>query len=1663
MPKQSIFATSDDHSRTSAGATQESKEHIDVSSSTDEASESGSSSADTSSSTDEDCEDSDDACQHHIVAIGASAGGLEALESFFKSAATDAGISYVVIQHLSPDFESHMDSLLGRMTDLPVKVVKDRMPVEPNHIYLIPAKTEMIVSEGKLLLTERPSDRIVNHPIDLFFRSLAQDIGRYSIGVIMSGTGSDGSKGVREISEVGGLVISQDPSTCKFDSMPLNAQETGCVDLILPPDTIPNAIVRYVANGEPVEQLREQFQHQDDTSGLDHVFHLLQTAHDIDFSSYKPGTVHRRIQRRMEMLDISDLSQYVTYLRENGNEVNDLYKDLLIGVTRFFRDTESFELLTTHAFPKLIEQIEDSEFRAWVCGCASGEEAYSIAILLNEAYERAGRQPNFKIFATDAHQESLQFAAAGIYDAKKIETLPERYRAKYFRKRRDGFYVTPELRRHIVFAPHNVVSDPPFTQMHLVTCRNLLIYLQPTTQRKALSLLHFALCTQGILFLGPSESPGDLADEFDSLQKGHKIYRKRRDLRLPTEVRMPIARRHERRGVSPFFQSEQQVETRNDILPSLYDTLLGKVMPPSILIDENNQVLHTFAGSEPFLKVVIGRPTTNVLEMIYPAARNSLSAAIQHTLRGGEPVRYSGLPHPSDPSREVRLIVEPIKLESNGRLYLLVQFEDMQAAATSYTEAEYHNVDIGTVAAARIETLEQDLSYTQQNLQATIEELETSNEELQATNEEMVAANEELTSTNEELHSVNEELYTVNAEHQKRVKELDESNTDMQNLLATTHVGVLFLDRELQIRRYTPAFGKLLYLESQDIGRKIENFLARVADDTFIQQVNTVLDERREIEWEVTIADKVYFTRAIPYWTGSEVDGVVISLVDISSRKETEADLEQFKFMADASIDAQALIDEQGQITYANEQLAKLLNTTVEDTVHSSILKIDNQLDQIGFGEAFSEARNKGGLIYETTLQTIEDSIVPVEIALTYVTLREKGFLFAAIRDITERKQAESRRRLLEQAIETVETGVVISDPTKDDNPITFANTGFEKITGYSVDEILGRNCRLMQGAETDPDDVQKLRTSIKNHQSCRTTIRNHRKNGEPFWNDLHITPVKDNAGETIAYVGIQTDVTERIEASLALERNERMTRLLLNSTAEGIFGMDQQGTCTFCNQTCVRMLGYSDAEELIGKDIHDAIHHTSIEGDTINREDSMMHRALRQSESDHADSDQVFWRADGTSFPVEYWIHPLIEKGISIGAVVTFVDITKRREEERRLRHMQREADAANAAKSRFLANMSHELRTPLSAILGFTQIVDEEIENEEVRDKLATIKRNGEYLLRLLNDVLDLSRIESGKFSTDPMVIRLDEFLTDIEQTMQMRAIEFETELKVELENPLPESLNTDPARLRQILINLTSNSIKFAAGGHAKVVVRHHQRDDGQWMEFEVSDDGIGMSQEQVDRLFEPFTQASQTIHQRFGGTGLGLSICQRLAKALSGTIEVESREGEGSSFRVTLPVDPATELKDLKLGERRETDPLPQHQSSDDRSIAGSRILIADDRRDIRYIAQHFLSKAGCLIETAENGRQAVDKVIESHQTGQPFNLVLMDIQMPILNGMQAIEEIRNRDLELPVIALTADAMKGTRRKLISLGFDEYLTKPISSKVLLSTVERLLHPE
>jgi two-component system CheB/CheR fusion protein len=974
-----------------------------------------------------------------IVGIGASAGGLEALEQLFDALPPDTGMAFIVVQHLSPDFRSLMDELIARHSEMPVVIAEDNMPVCANHIYLMPPRKQMIIRDRHLVLTDK-EPQAFTLPIDTFFRSLAQDVGEQAVAVVLSGSGSDGSRGVVEVKRAGGLVLAETAASAKFDSMPVSAAATGVVDHA----HAPRDLARVLCGLAPRDIAPDDAMLSDDPA-MDAVLRLLRDHFGIDFSLYKTTTVGRRIQRRVDLLRVPGLPSYVEQIRTDPEELNALYQDLLIGVTQFFRDPEAFERLETEVLPALIDKLpNDEELRVWVAGCATGEEAYTLAMLFWEAFAARNRPVRLKMLATDVHQASLDHAGAGVYGDDQLQFVNPRRLARFFTKRSSGYQVSQDLRQLIVFARHNVTKDAPFTKMHFISCRNMLIYFQPQPQRTVISLFHFGLASGGVLFLGASETPGALADEFVAIDDHWKIYRKRRDVHLLSQIRLPLHRQTARRP--PGLHDVPRSHAPDPLILQTYDQLLDRFMPAGFLVDEDGMLIDSFAGAEKLLKVRRRRPSSSLLDLLEDELRTVVSGAIQRAIKERVAIAYSGVrvaglsdADPAGAEPRFTLIAEPLTHPRTGSRHILVTF---QTAATSpgrpTLEASPLPIPLTQASREHLDSLETELAYTRETLQATIEELETSNEEMQATNEELVASNEELQSTNEELHSVNEELYTVNAEYQQKIMELKELNTDMAHLLEGTDVGTVFLDGELRIRRFTARIASVFRIQPFDIGRRINDFSHNIERPQLMEEIEQVRVTGQVLEDEVRDRGHTpYFLRILPYRTGDGdhdpdaplIDGVVLTLTDISALDRARSHLAELSAIVESSEDAIIGNTLAGAITTWNRGAERMYGYSARTAIgrpmrmlmqEGSESELDRLIERIRRGEKLehllSLSRHETGVSVEvsTTLSPIHDR----DGHITGISAigRDVAPLLAAQRELEERQHRIAT--LLEQAEE---------------------------------------------------------------------------------------------------------------------------------------------------------------------------------------------------------------------------------------------------------------------------------------------------------------------------------------------------------------------------------------------------------------------------------------------------------------------------------------------------------------------------------------------------------------------------------------------------------------------------------------------------------------------
>ncbi|MCF8025971.1 MAG: PAS domain-containing protein [Desulfobacteraceae bacterium] len=989
-----------------------------------------------------------------VVGIGASAGGLAAFEAFFSGMPrdTDPGMAFILVQHLAPDHKSILTDLVGRYTRMKVFEVEDGMIVRPNCAYIIPPGKDMAYISGALQLMEPAAPRGKRMPIDFFFRTLAQEQHEKAIGVVLSGTGSDGTLGVRAIKGEGGMVMVQEPATTEYDGMPRSALATGMVDYELPPAEMPVNIIEYarraIAGADRPAGHRPPAGNE---NALKKIFLLLRTHSGHDFSQYKPNTVYRRIERRMAMQQIENPEEYVRYLQQTPAEIEALFRDMLIGVTSFFRDPEAFEALEQKIIAGLFSEKKPNEtVRVWSAGCSTGEEAYSLAILLAEHQQRLKERINVQIFATDIDSQAIAAARAGIYPASIAADILQNRLERFFSLEPGGsFYqISKKIRDMMVFSEQNVIKDPPFSKLDLASCRNLMIYMGHELQKKIIPLLHYALNPGGVLFLGSSETIGEFGNLFSTLDRRSKIYQKKNEARRAGLYRfMPPMTAADEPTARPLQKQAVRGKSLREITEN---ALIQQIVAAAVLVNANGDILYLHGRTGSFLEPAQGEAgVNNILKMAREGLQQELATALRKAAAGMESVRCPNLRVKTNGDyTTIHLTVKPLGSGKSGQarddkdqkpdsLLILVVMEtaeprprDRAALSTDTADDQTQDAAAHGNEQAVIAELRQELRTREEYLQTTREELETANEELRTSNEDMQSYNEELQSTNEELEtskeelqSVNEELSTVNAELQNKVADLTRANDDMNNLLAGTGIASVFVDYELRILRYTPAATRIINLIQTDVGRPVSHIVSNLEGyNTLQQDIREVLDTLVPRETEVrTRAGAWYTMRILPYRTlNNVIEGAVVTFVDITSAKRSQQALQEAHVRITESIveavhEPLLVLDSGLKVISANKAFCDTFAPGPDDVVGCRLYDLENgQWDIPGIRKLMEEMLPADSAVndYVITVEFKETGFRNLQInARTINEAGESSIILLAIKDITREKRKNNEQQ----------------------------------------------------------------------------------------------------------------------------------------------------------------------------------------------------------------------------------------------------------------------------------------------------------------------------------------------------------------------------------------------------------------------------------------------------------------------------------------------------------------------------------------------------------------------------------------------------------------------------------------------------------------------------
>ncbi len=1393
-----------------------------------------------------------------IVGIGASAGGLDAFTELLKSLPLDSGMGFVLVQHLDPLHESVLTQLLARTTSMPVSEVTHNLRVEANHVYVIPPNTCMSVAQGVLKLRPRTQQgKTPHHSIDLFLESLAQDQRGQAIGVILSGTATDGTLGLEAIKAEGGITFAQDDSA-KYNSMPRSAIAAGCVDFVLAPADIAKELTRvakhpYVA-GRAAEALatvlllpvgqggpsaavatpspsrgrgQEAGRPRGAENGFKKILLLLRNHSGVDFSLYKPTTILRRITRRLVLNKQDTLDDYASFLRGNIKEFSALYSDVLISVTNFFRNAEAFDVLKDKIFSEALQQRGSEPFRVWVLGCSTGQEAYSIAMAFVETAEKTSRMRKLQVFATDLNEALLDKARSGLYPKNLTRDVTPAQLLRFFVEEEGGYRVNKSLREMIVFARQNLISDPPFSRLDLITCRNVLIYLEPSLQKKIFPTFHYALKPDGFLFLGTSESIGEFTYLFEPVDKKHRIYSKKpaqtQLVQLPVRKERSEARRVALPGdlLAAGSQGEtlpagesQGFRVELDAQREADRVTVNQFAPPGVLINAQGQVLQFRGATGAYLEPPTGKASFDVLKMAREGLMLPLRAIINKVKRENKSARKENVRIDQNGNTR-RVNVEVIPLKNLRERCFLILFEDapergLRAAAESEAgqskrlsgppERRQLRRPAGRIldSPRRTAEVDRELAETREYLQSIQEQYEAANEELQASNEEVQSANEELQSINEELEtskeeleSTNEELTTVNEEMASRNTELNQLNSDLINFQTSTNLTILLLGRDLTIRRFSAQAGKQFNLGLADLGRSFGTIRHNLEFPGLERLITEVIETAQECECDVRDKEGRWFSlRVCPYVTlDRRIDGAVLVLVNIDALKDTQQEqIAAARDYAEAIIrtvpNPLIILDADLRVQTANEAFYATFKVDRSESEGRIIFELDNgQWDAPKLRELLRDILPRHSFFNNFELTHDFKDLGRRTMLLNARTLADIGGqparILLGIQDVTELLQFQAAMRHSElryrRLFEAARDGVLILDSAT--RKVIDANPFMTEFLGYARDELLGKELFEIG--------------LLKDEEASRAAFRELQEKSFIRYEDL---PLQTKTGQL---------------------REVEMSANLYHEAAEKII------------QCSIR--------------------------DITERKQSEKALALAQLQ--------------------------LADRATQL---------------ERAVAERTAELTTTNQQLEAFAYTIAHDLRSPLRSMQGFSAMLIEEAGpalSEAGRDFGRRIGASAQFMDSLLQDLLAFSQITQERMA--PVSLELEPIVHSVLSRLE-KEIE-EKNARVELVPPWPAVLAFEPT-ISQVLANLLGNALKFVAPGvTARVRVRAEER--GQSVLTWVEDNGIGIASDHQEQIFRPFVR----LHgDKYPGTGIGLAIVQKGVERMGGRVGVESTLGQGSRF-------------------------------------------------------------------------------------------------------------------------------------------------------------------
>ncbi len=1534
-----------------------------------------------------------------IVGVGASAGGLEAFTLLLKALPLDTGMGFVLVQHLDPEHESALTQILSRATSLPVCDVTNNQAVLANHVYIIPPDTNLSIAEGVLKLQPRPKARTPHRPIDSFFESLAQDHHERAIGVVLSGTASDGTLGLEAIKAEGGITFAQDDSA-KYDSMPRSAVAAGCVDLVLSPENIALELARiakhpYVGRGEWRGTSGEKEETDGDAylpgshspltnhhsplsnDGYIKTLSLLRSHSGVDFSLYKSSTIQRRITRRLVINKQNTLEDYATFLRGNAKELDALCTDVLISVTSFFRNPEAFEAIQRDVLPGLLKQPGDDPIRVWVPGCSSGQEAYSIAIAFMESSEKSPRGRNLQVFATDLNEKLLDKARFGLYPKNLSEEIsPERLR-RFFVEEQGGYRVSKSLREMVVFARQNFFADPPFSRMDIISCRNLLIYVGPTLQKKAIPTFHYSLKPGGFLLLGASESVGGYSELFEPVDRKYKIYSRKTS---PTPAfHLPANRERGERATSVRRASAPQLEQPHptDGLSSELSAqreadriTVNQFAPPGVLVSADLQVLQFRGSTGAFLEPPVGKASFHVLKMARKGLMLPLRAAIDEAKKGNKTTRRDNvrIQHNGE-AHAVNLQVIPLKNLPDP--CFLILFEEEEKTCSAPLPEQPAKPPISKQEEANlIAELESDLSETRDYLQTLQEQHEAANEELQAASEEVQSANEELQSINEELEtskeeleSANEELTTVNDEMTHRNSELNVLNNDLVNFQNSTRLVMLLLGRDLTIRRFTREAEERFDLRATDVGRLISH----IRHDLFLAEgpktpldleeaCSEVLASVREQEREVLDkAGRWHSLRLRPYTTlDHKIDGVVLLLLEIDEIKQSEQAVAAARDFAENIVETvrepMLVLDHELRVESANRSFYRDFRVEPAETIGTFVFDLGNHQWDIPrlrelLEEILPQSKTVEDFEVEHDFEQLGHRIMLLNARRILDPQRKTEQILLAIEDITDRKQLEEKLHASEsmyrRLFETAKDGVLVLDANN--GRILEANPFMTELSGYEPAEFVGKELWEIGLFRDQPANEAAFRDLQHNGYVRYDHLPLKSKNGQPVEVEF-VSNVYQWDHRSVAQCNIR-DISVR-------NRLEKQT--------------------------------LAQASEL--SDLH-------------RRKDeflAMLSHELRSPLAPIANAVQLLGLQRGSENRIQQQARGIIERQVG------------------QLQHL-------------------------VDDLLEVSRLTTGKVQLRLVQVTVSTIIEGAVETVRPLIE----QRHHELTVSLPPEPIWLNADVARLEQVIAnllTNAAKYTEEgghiwLTVELASGTALAAGPSPGD-----IAATTPAAGAVPLKRNEVVIR-------------VRDTGIGISPELLPRIFDLFTQAERSLARSQGGLGIGLALVHRLTDLHGGTVEASSVVGEGSEFVVRLPLGSGEQDED-----KHATSPSPlttRHSPL----VTPLRVLVVDDNADTVLSFTMLLKTSGHDVRTAHDGPTAMQVALDYRPDVVLLDIGLPGLNgYEVAKRLRENPDFKN----VVLVALTGYGQESDRQIALQAGFNYHLVKPARlaqlQKILATVLEK-----